>query len=185
MPSFGEWFTNTVASEKNPLRDGMYVKTITIPSGQRRMNPGTWWELTDGKGRFWRSNPEWLVLHVHGDVGRARGEWRAVNPKGPTMRVLMLVGVYREDWDVVAVQGTCMPTVAGCVDGGTWEVEGDEDTERRWKACKEVYDPRGGDYEWREVWVNLDEQALREHFQVGAVPATVEAPKSRGEGANG
>ncbi|WCB94452.1 hypothetical protein DSM104299_03189 [Baekduia alba] len=92
------------------------------------------------------------------------------------MRVLMLVGVYREDW--ARNPANTMPLIAGVVDGGTWEVEGEEDTERRWAQCKETYDPMGGGYEWREVWVNLEEQPLREHFQIGTVPATVEPPRS-------
>lgn len=49
-PKFGEWLRGIWASERNPIRDGMYVKT-TRRTG--RLNPGTWYQLTNGKGKFW------------------------------------------------------------------------------------------------------------------------------------
>ena len=49
-PVFGEWMRGIYAGMKNPQRDGMYVETIRR-SG--RMNHGTWYRLTDGKGKFW------------------------------------------------------------------------------------------------------------------------------------
>lgn len=52
LPKFGEWMRGIHASVENPLRDGMYVRTIVTPSG--RMNAGTSIELTDGNGKFWR-----------------------------------------------------------------------------------------------------------------------------------
>lgn len=59
MPTFGQRFTNEVASDDNPTKHGMFVETITRAHGQ--MNPGTWWRLTDGRGRFWESRPENLA----------------------------------------------------------------------------------------------------------------------------
>ena len=50
-PKFGEWLRGIYASESNPQRDGMYVRTIRRTG---RMNPGTFYELTDGNGRFWQ-----------------------------------------------------------------------------------------------------------------------------------
>lgn len=49
-PKFGEWLRGIYASESNPRRDGMYVRTI-IRRG--RMNPGKFYEVTDGNGNFW------------------------------------------------------------------------------------------------------------------------------------
>ena len=49
-PKFGEWLRGIYASERNPQRDGMYVRTIRRTG---RTNPGTYYELTDGKGRVW------------------------------------------------------------------------------------------------------------------------------------
>lgn len=49
-PVFGEWIRGVYASESNPHRDGMYVRTIRRTG---RMNPGTSYEITDGKGDFW------------------------------------------------------------------------------------------------------------------------------------
>ena len=54
--AFGAWFRNTMASEDNPTRDGMFVRVVRIPRGQ--INAGTWWEMTDGKGEFWKTNPD-------------------------------------------------------------------------------------------------------------------------------
>lgn len=50
-PKFGEWLRGIYASERNPLRDGMYVRTIRRTG---RCNPGTFYELTDGNGKFWK-----------------------------------------------------------------------------------------------------------------------------------
>ena len=49
-PKFGEWLRGIHASESNPHRDGMYVRTI---HRKGRMNPGKFYELTDGNGAFW------------------------------------------------------------------------------------------------------------------------------------
>ena len=50
MPKFGDKIRGIHASERNPIRDGFYVETI---HRKGRMNPGKWYGLTDGKGRFW------------------------------------------------------------------------------------------------------------------------------------
>lgn len=54
-PLFGESVKNTMASVSNPTRVGLFVRVVRRPHG--RMNPGTWWELTDGKGEFWQVPP--------------------------------------------------------------------------------------------------------------------------------
>lgn len=45
-PKFGDWLRGVYASERNPIRDGIYVRTT-------RRNHETLYELTDGKGKFW------------------------------------------------------------------------------------------------------------------------------------
>lgn len=49
-PRFGDLVENGWASEENPTRRGFFVR-----EGKRtgRMNAGTYWEITDGKGKFW------------------------------------------------------------------------------------------------------------------------------------
>ena len=49
-PKFGEWLRGIYASERNPTRDGMYVRTIRRTG---KFNPGKSYELTDGNGLFW------------------------------------------------------------------------------------------------------------------------------------
>ena len=50
-PKFGEWLRGIYASESNPHRDGMYVRTIRRTG---KFNPGKFYELTDGNGLFWQ-----------------------------------------------------------------------------------------------------------------------------------
>jgi hypothetical protein len=50
-PKFGEWMRGIWASDKNPQRDGQYVRTV-IRTG--RVNRGKFYELTDGRGSFWQ-----------------------------------------------------------------------------------------------------------------------------------
>ena len=50
-PKFGDWLRGIYASECNPTRDGMYVRTIHRTG---RVNAGKFYELTDGKGKFWQ-----------------------------------------------------------------------------------------------------------------------------------
>ena len=48
-PKLGEWLRGIYASETNPHRDGMYVRTIH----RNGMNAGKGYQCTDGKGNFW------------------------------------------------------------------------------------------------------------------------------------
>lgn len=50
-PRFGVTkIRNPYVADDNPHRDGIYVETIRRTG---RLNPGTWYRLTDGKGAFW------------------------------------------------------------------------------------------------------------------------------------
>ena len=49
-PAFGEPMRGIWASESNPTRDGYYVETIRRTG---RFNPGTFYRMTDRKGKFW------------------------------------------------------------------------------------------------------------------------------------
>lgn len=49
-PKFGERIMGIWAGEQNPQRIGRYVETVRRTG---RLNPGTWYRLTDGKGKFW------------------------------------------------------------------------------------------------------------------------------------
>lgn len=69
-PRFGEWMRGVWASVSNPHRDGMFVRTERRTG---RLNPGTWHELTDGKGDFWSYPAENTVFltpqHTHAQAG--------------------------------------------------------------------------------------------------------------------
>ena len=54
-PKFGDWIRGNFASERNPIRDGMYVRTVRRTG---KFNPGKFYELTDGKGKFWQFQAE-------------------------------------------------------------------------------------------------------------------------------
>ena len=82
-PKFGEWLRGTYASESNPHRDGMYVRTI---HRKGRMNPGKFYELTDGNGAFWMY-PAQSVERIAAALRSAQvPEWRPIEtaPKDGT-----------------------------------------------------------------------------------------------------
>lgn len=60
-PAFGDRIRGIWAGEKNPQRDGMYVRTVRRTG---RCNPGTFYELTDGKGRFWQYEAADTLRHA-------------------------------------------------------------------------------------------------------------------------
>lgn len=53
-PRFGEIVTCKAATPPNPNRHGYFVRVVTRTG---RVNRGTWWELTDGNGKFWQTDP--------------------------------------------------------------------------------------------------------------------------------
>lgn len=92
-PKFGDWMRGIYASERNPYRDGMYVRTIRR-SG--RCNPGTYFELTDGRGNFWqypRDSVTRLDRAREIDATRAQapaaGEWLPIE-SAPTERDVLV-----------------------------------------------------------------------------------------------
>lgn len=89
-------------------------------------------------------------------------------------KALALIGVYRADWEDQRFQERVVPVVAGVLDESVWEHETEEETQARWAPMKEAFDPRGTDYDWREVWVHLDESGLRAPFEIPALEATIE-----------
>lgn len=58
-PKFGDLLRNTMASESNPRRDAYFIREVLRSGGG--VNPGRWFEMTDGKGETWLSNPQNLV----------------------------------------------------------------------------------------------------------------------------
>jgi len=67
-PKFGEWLRGIWASPRNPHRDGMYVRTVRRTG---RLNPGVWYELTDGKGAFWQYEAKGAVfIEAPNDLGQ-------------------------------------------------------------------------------------------------------------------
>lgn len=50
VPKFGDWMRGIHAAESNPHRDGMFVEVIKRAG---RVNRGTFYRLTDGRGKFW------------------------------------------------------------------------------------------------------------------------------------
>lgn len=79
-PQFGDWFRGIYASETNPQRDGMYVRTVRRTG---KLNPGTWYEFTDGKGAFWQYEAKSTIsLSERQAAMQGRGgevyQWRSV-----------------------------------------------------------------------------------------------------------
>ena len=85
-PRFGERIRGIYASESNPQRDGMYVRTIRRTG---RMNPGTWYELTDGKGNFWQYESKSAVfLDAEGDGGAQDEDEEQLGRDDVTLRLI-------------------------------------------------------------------------------------------------
>jgi hypothetical protein len=68
-----------------------------------------------------------------------------------------------------------LPTIAGCVDEATYEVEPQEDTDRRWKACKKEFGGVADEYEWREVRVEVPAADILRYFDRPVVKGSVKA----------
>jgi hypothetical protein len=54
-PRFGDKVRNPWTEPDNPLHLSTFVRVV---HRNGHMNPGTWWEVTDGKGRFWQLKAE-------------------------------------------------------------------------------------------------------------------------------
>jgi hypothetical protein len=58
-PTFGEPMRGIWASVTNPIRDGYYVETIRRTG---RLNPGTFYRMTDRNGKLWMYPAESTVF---------------------------------------------------------------------------------------------------------------------------
>lgn len=85
-------------------------------------------------------------------------------------RVRMLVGVCRSD--LLEERGT--PIVAGALDEVVWEHCDVETLSGLWDEMKERLDPGGDYYEWREISVSMDEDAIRGCFDTPSVTGEIE-----------
>lgn len=50
-PKFGDRMYGTFAAEGNPIKYGIFVRVVNRTG---RVNRGVYYELTNGKGRFWQ-----------------------------------------------------------------------------------------------------------------------------------
>ena len=55
---FGDPVTNTLAGDGNPTKHGFFVREYRRTG---RLNPGSFIEVTDGKGKFWDVNAAAIV----------------------------------------------------------------------------------------------------------------------------
>lgn len=69
-PRFGDRLLNVFAGETNPTRIGIFVRVKRV---RGRMNAGTWWELTDGQGKFWDADPRALDPAPPAEGGGSEG----------------------------------------------------------------------------------------------------------------
>lgn len=86
-PKFGDVIENGYASVENPHCTGIFVRT-----GHRtgRMNPGKYYELTDGKGNFWqlRAASDKLKIVDSYFIPRKEADRRVVEARIETLRRL-------------------------------------------------------------------------------------------------
>lgn len=55
LPRYGDLMLMESAGKENPRRFGLFVKIVHRARG--RINSGTWYQVTDGKGDFWLTDP--------------------------------------------------------------------------------------------------------------------------------
>ena len=70
-PCFGDRVINTFAGAANPHREGIFVRSIHRLG---KLNPGEWYQCTNGKGDFWEIDPRSLeiVSRASADEDRIR-----------------------------------------------------------------------------------------------------------------
>ena len=61
-PKFGDIMHNPWAGEGNPRRNGFFVRSNRVTG---RFNHGLWYELTNGKGDFWKINGDCAMFVDH------------------------------------------------------------------------------------------------------------------------
>lgn len=61
-PKYGDIMHNPWAGEGNPRRNGFFVRSNRVTG---RFNPGLWYELTNGKGDFWKINGDYAMFVDH------------------------------------------------------------------------------------------------------------------------
>ena len=99
-------------------------------------------------------------------------------PGGAVMKVLALVGVYRADFNDPRHHDHVEPTVAGVLPDHAWQYMTDDEVNEHWAKTRPSFDPSGVDYDWREIWIELDPASLRAHFEVPAVAGVVAPPST-------
>ena len=58
-PIFGMSVVNTAASDGNPTKYGCFVREIRRTG---RLNPGLFYEITNGSNRFWQTKAEFVEI---------------------------------------------------------------------------------------------------------------------------
>jgi hypothetical protein len=58
-PRFGDRVTNTSAGDGNPQKHGIFVRVVRDSYRNRYgvTHSTTWYEITDGSGKFWKIDP--------------------------------------------------------------------------------------------------------------------------------
>lgn len=136
-PKFGEWLRGIYASESNPHRDGMYVRTIHRTG---KLNPGIHYEVTDGNGTFWQYP--------------AQSVERLATPPADTLgavRELVQRWVIESNWRSGGVGATykrCADELESALAQAPAIRVTDEMVRRASDACCVVINPRTGEKAW-------------------------------------
>lgn len=70
MPKFGDRITNPYASDDNPRKTGFFVREYRQKG---KLNPGWFYEITDGKGKFWSTSKK-AFSEARKELDRLEGE---------------------------------------------------------------------------------------------------------------
>lgn len=78
-PKFGDRMRNLWAGQGNPLRDATFIRIV---HNTGRTNHGTWYEMTDEKGKTWLSSPTGMIFFDLIPVSEALGD--PIRPTQPS-----------------------------------------------------------------------------------------------------
>ena len=117
-PKFGDLLRNTMASESNPHRDAYFIREVHRSGGG--VNPGRWFEMTDGKGETWLSNPQNLVPAATAQPAAPQGVAYAELPEcgaigeqaGAWMTIVHELDVARPGWTRLGQTGEAAAVAA-------------------------------------------------------------------------
>ncbi len=104
-PKFGDVVINGWASDDNPQKQGYFVRKIKRTG---KLNPGTFWELTDRDGKFWSASAnkghKLSVIPMHSALKKAQAENAALRAQLAAAREVVGLKWIKERVDMLSAR---------------------------------------------------------------------------------